>query len=273
LGDEANSQRAAPPGKLINISDQGRGRDDTAHDGAHNGLADAGADGSQGRLGVSESADECLAWPGGMVCRVDDITRTGPTNGFWRDADWLFCRDGKWRPVEPGTFPLAHGSPARVGRMCAACLEASPESANEEDLRELRLLPIGADGCLPPEVLQPSVPMGSADKDTDHRCAGPMASAEQVPEQALRGLRGRGGEPQASPGREPTEQPSGEHQDSMSQVPHGGTPTCERCGSDDYVYEVRIEGNSRVARLRGYGNAIVAPVAQEFIESVMEILE
>ncbi|MGM8734483.1 DNA cytosine methyltransferase [Enterobacter hormaechei] len=27
-------------------------------------------------------------------------------NGFWRDADWLLCRDGQWRPVEPGTFPL-----------------------------------------------------------------------------------------------------------------------------------------------------------------------
>ena len=39
-----------------------------------------------------------------------------PTNGHWRDADWLFCRDGKWRPVEPGTFPLAHGSAQRVGR-------------------------------------------------------------------------------------------------------------------------------------------------------------
>jgi DNA (cytosine-5)-methyltransferase 1 len=38
-------------------------------------------------------------------------------DGFWRDADWLFCRDGKWRPVEPGTFPLAHGIPARVGRL------------------------------------------------------------------------------------------------------------------------------------------------------------
>ncbi len=42
---------------------------------------------------------------------------TGPTNGFWRDADWLFCRDERWRPVEPGTFPLAHGSAARVGRL------------------------------------------------------------------------------------------------------------------------------------------------------------
>jgi len=41
----------------------------------------------------------------------------GPTNGLWRDADWLFCRDGKWRPVEPGTFPLAHGVPARMGRL------------------------------------------------------------------------------------------------------------------------------------------------------------
>lgn len=42
---------------------------------------------------------------------------TGPVNGFWRDADWLGCRDGSWRPVEPGTFPLAHGSAQRVGRL------------------------------------------------------------------------------------------------------------------------------------------------------------
>ncbi|EIK4775255.1 DNA cytosine methyltransferase [Salmonella enterica] len=38
-------------------------------------------------------------------------------NGFWRDADWLLCRDGKWRPVEPGTFPLVDGSSARLGRV------------------------------------------------------------------------------------------------------------------------------------------------------------
>jgi len=38
---------------------------------------------------------------------------------YWSDADWIACRDGKARPVEPGTFPLAHGAPARVGRLRA----------------------------------------------------------------------------------------------------------------------------------------------------------
>jgi DNA (cytosine-5)-methyltransferase 1 len=41
----------------------------------------------------------------------------GPVNGFWRDAEWIWCRDEKWRAVKPGSFPLAHGAPARVGRL------------------------------------------------------------------------------------------------------------------------------------------------------------
>ncbi|MGM3189854.1 DNA cytosine methyltransferase [Dickeya dadantii subsp. dieffenbachiae] len=40
-------------------------------------------------------------------------------NGFWRDADWICCRDGKWRPVESGSFPLANGVTGRVGRLRA----------------------------------------------------------------------------------------------------------------------------------------------------------
>jgi DNA (cytosine-5)-methyltransferase 1 len=54
-----------------------------------------------------------------------------PTDGHWRDADWLFCRDGKWRPVEPGTFPLAHGAPARVGRLRAYGNAIVPQVAAE----------------------------------------------------------------------------------------------------------------------------------------------
>jgi DNA (cytosine-5)-methyltransferase 1 len=42
-----------------------------------------------------------------------------PTNGFWRDADWVGCRDGKWRAVEPGLEPLVDGATARVGRLRA----------------------------------------------------------------------------------------------------------------------------------------------------------
>jgi DNA (cytosine-5)-methyltransferase 1 len=41
------------------------------------------------------------------------------TAGFWRDADWLPCLDGRRRPVEPGSFPLVNGTPARVGRLRA----------------------------------------------------------------------------------------------------------------------------------------------------------
>ncbi|MGV4035004.1 DNA cytosine methyltransferase [Citrobacter braakii] len=40
------------------------------------------------------------------LCGGAGINLPLEVNGFWRDADWLFCRDGKWRPVESGTFPL-----------------------------------------------------------------------------------------------------------------------------------------------------------------------
>jgi len=42
---------------------------------------------------------------------------SGPCNGFWSDAEWIPCRDGKMRPIKPGTFPLAHGAAVRVGRL------------------------------------------------------------------------------------------------------------------------------------------------------------
>ena len=64
--------------------------------------------------GLSEQEGEECLWEseGG-----GDDSRPCPTNGHWRDADWLGCRDGKWRPVEPGLEPLADGSPERVGRL------------------------------------------------------------------------------------------------------------------------------------------------------------
>ena len=45
------------------------------------------------------------------------VTRSaGLTNGYWRNAEWIYCTDGKYRPVEPSIFPLAYErSPGRVG--------------------------------------------------------------------------------------------------------------------------------------------------------------
>jgi DNA (cytosine-5)-methyltransferase 1 len=41
----------------------------------------------------------------------------GSDGCFWSPCDWLPCLDGKARPVEPGTFPLAHGVPGRVVKL------------------------------------------------------------------------------------------------------------------------------------------------------------
>ena len=61
----------------------------------------------------------------------DVVERPGPLHGFWRDADWLLCTDGKWRPVEPGTFPLAHGIPARMVRLRGYGNAINPHQAAE----------------------------------------------------------------------------------------------------------------------------------------------
>lgn len=80
-------------------------------------MADASHDRPQGRV-LRRPDAERQAFDG-LSGRDGAIGRTGPVNGFWRDADWLFCRDGKWRPVRPGSFPLAHGAASRVGRLRA----------------------------------------------------------------------------------------------------------------------------------------------------------
>jgi DNA (cytosine-5)-methyltransferase 1 len=86
--------------------------------------ANAGGRGETVELGNNNNkglAVGSLSDDGGRVIRVEGSAfgETEPVRGFWSGADWVSCRDGKWRPVEQGTFPLAAGSPDRVG-----CLRA-----------------------------------------------------------------------------------------------------------------------------------------------------
>ena len=96
------------------IQDDQQGRADHGSDGR---LADPDNPRPQGRERVPERPDQCTAGESGVGGGLAESGRTSQTDSFWSDADWLFCRDGKWRPVESGSFPLAHGIPGRVGRL------------------------------------------------------------------------------------------------------------------------------------------------------------
>lgn len=49
----------------------------------------------------------------------------------WSDIEWLPCIDGKARPIKSGLQPLAHGVPARVGKLRAAGNAIVPQVAAE----------------------------------------------------------------------------------------------------------------------------------------------
>ncbi len=120
------------------------GRDEYSNGGDDVRLADAGRKPKGSARNKERAGESCRAGEdGGLgnanITRLEGLSgndgaagrerATGPAaasglhlralevNGFWRDADWLLCRDGKWRPVEPGTFPLVDGAAARMGRV------------------------------------------------------------------------------------------------------------------------------------------------------------
>lgn len=132
---------------------------------------------SQGRRGMSGGADQRAAWAAGLAggladadgriagngqlqrgrqyrCEPQDgeadrsvevvnLAGTGATDGVWRDPDWLLCRDGRWRPVESGTFPLADGLPGRMGLLRGYGNAIIPPLAAEFVTAFLECLPEG----------------------------------------------------------------------------------------------------------------------------------
>jgi DNA (cytosine-5)-methyltransferase 1 len=50
----------------------------------------------------------------------EGLAAPSATNGFWQDAHWLPCIDGKARATKPGLFPLVNGATNRVGKLRAA---------------------------------------------------------------------------------------------------------------------------------------------------------
>lgn len=55
----------------------------------------------------------------GRPVEARSTTPPGGVNGFWADAEWRECSDGKLRPIEPGIEPLAASTPTTVGELQA----------------------------------------------------------------------------------------------------------------------------------------------------------
>lgn len=73
------------------------------------------------REGIETAGNEARRFsPGGKPDWLDNGERPGPTNGFWENVDWLFCRDEKWRPAKSKIFPLADRTPNRMGMLRGA---------------------------------------------------------------------------------------------------------------------------------------------------------
>jgi len=105
------------------------GRSDTERQDQHGHVGCSGSTIGMGNTDIDDGRNEHSTVTSEREARLEhggtstdggvDRGRSGKTNGHWSDADWLRCRDGKWRPVEPCTFPLVDGATARVGRLRA----------------------------------------------------------------------------------------------------------------------------------------------------------
>lgn len=74
--------------------------------------------------------------------------RPAPTAGFWKDPDWIFCQDDKFRPTEPGYEPLAYGVPGKLEQMRSVLQKLALGPGNIKDLlRKCKKVLREARGC------------------------------------------------------------------------------------------------------------------------------
>lgn len=85
------------------VSTVGKTGDDIGIVRLNGGLGNAISEGSQRRILLPQCADQFAPRQTGL--------------GFWTDYDVIPFTDGKQRRIEPGSFPLANGVPARVVRL------------------------------------------------------------------------------------------------------------------------------------------------------------
>lgn len=108
---DADGQEPGRGELRFGAADGSDSRDAGVEEHAAPGVALGDASGKRSQVGIGD----------GGVRRGEGRPPTGEAAqlsgdvGFWDAFDLIPCRDGKSRRVEPGSFPLAHGVPGRVG--------------------------------------------------------------------------------------------------------------------------------------------------------------
>lgn len=121
LGREAGSkdsaERGEPAGRLGDAVEPGlEGHPGDVHDGSESGRLDQGAERPAASPGVAGGTGDAQSGGRGELRDASlDGARRHIISPSWARFDLVPCRDGKTRRFEPGSFPLAHGLPGRVG--------------------------------------------------------------------------------------------------------------------------------------------------------------
>lgn len=220
--------------------------------------------------------------------------RSSPLHGFWGDADWLFCRDGKWRPAEPGIQQMADGSAPSLGRLCDSSIKEVEDEIEAWSQRHQ------IDGTQAVRDLWDILSQDEVVERKDGRFdsvqeapfllsfvrqlsnqgwkfpVGDERAGAETSRKLLRILRWHREPDYSSRGRGLDEQLAGEPSDPLrllSQIlaHHTEIAWGKTSWKNAAAFPLAELEPARVGRLRGYGNGLVAPQAQAFIESYIEV--
>lgn len=210
-----------------------------------------------------------------------------PTNGFWRDADWLYGRDEQWRPVESASQRMANGVSLVLGHLRPED-EREIVDATESNGTRAEILQALRNGNAPEAIWQ-----------SVGRCVSFQAATILLAvlcEQSWKlGQVGNGGAQSRPPNGEtyvqslraistydartpqrwyPDKQRSEELRNIVSELSQNSPSFRELVTilNDHGPSPLSIKSPARVGRLRGYGNAIVPQVAAEFIEAFVDVV-